>query len=89
MDVKFNANYQVKVKLYESGINELRRQHEELNKVFPKANLPFSLNTDEQGYTSFQLWDLMARLGHMMSFAHETPFDLNIIITHCEEVKAK
>lgn len=89
MDVKFNANYQVKVKLFEAGIDELRRQHDEMNKVFPKANLPFKLNTDEHGYTSFQLWDLMARLGHMMSFSHKTPFDLNMIITNCEEVNLK
>lgn len=87
MDVHFNINHQVKVKLTEAGIAELKRQNDELNKVFPQANLPFSVNIDEEGYTSFQMWDLMSRLGENMGFHHKIPFDTNIIITNCEKVE--
>ena len=87
MDVNFNINEQVKVKLTEAGIDELRRQHDELNRVFPNAKLPFTLNTDEEGYTSFQMWDLMSRLGGKMSFHFQIPFETNIIIVNCKEVQ--
>lgn len=87
MNVEFNINHQVKVKLTEAGIAELKRQNDELNKVFPKANLPFSVNVDEEGYTSFQMRDLMSRLGVHMDFNHKIPFETNIIITNCEKVE--
>lgn len=65
MSETINLNDTVKVKVTELGEQELTRQHWELKRRFPKLP-PFKLNRDSDGYTEFQLWSLMGRLGHMM-----------------------
>ncbi len=79
-EVHFNVNYWVKVKLKENGIAELERQHEELQKMFPKVGKFKSPKMDEHGYSMFQMHDLMNRFGHMMQLGLDCPFETTIII---------
>lgn len=64
-----HINDWVKVRLTPAGVEILRQQHEMLNHriMIRTAGTgtisPFNLRTDEDGYTSFQIWDLMARFG--------------------------
>jgi len=82
MNTSFNINEWVKVKLTEAGKHELRRQRQESLGDFPSIlsswdGIP---NTDDEGYSKFQMWDLMGRLGHMCGMAHELPFETKIVL---------
>jgi hypothetical protein len=83
-EVSFNINYKVKVKLLPPGIAHLKRKRQELNESIRKrGGIPFEEyvpKVDEDGYTSFQMWDLMHNFGHMMSLTSELPFETNIIV---------
>lgn len=80
-DNKLNINSTVKVKLNERGIIELKRQRQELIDSWPRIKLgEYKPNIDEDGYTRFQLHDLMNRLGHMCTLRFEPPFETDILI---------
>lgn len=79
-ELKFNINGYVKVKLNDSGITELKRQHKKLSESFPKLGEFKSPKVDDDGYSKFQMHDLMLRLGHLCQLGFEPPFDANIII---------
>lgn len=76
----FNFNYHVKVKLTEIGLKELERQHHELYNSLGKPKEWVPPKTDEDGYSSFQMWHLMSDLGHLMNLGDEPPFELNTLI---------
>lgn len=80
--IDFNLNSYIAVKLTEAGIKELERQHNELAKAIPSANMgkfvPY--NVDDDGYTKFQGWNLMQKFGHMMPLGHPIPFELDVKI---------
>jgi hypothetical protein len=78
--MKFNINSYVKVKLNKVGIDELKRQHTELKANFPGLHDFREPKTDEEGYSRFQLHDLMNRLGHLCTLGFEPPFDTEIEI---------
>ena len=78
-DTKFNINEYVKVKLKKSGLAELKRQGDELRKTFPKLDEYVPPKIDKDGYSKFQLHDLMQRLGHLCTLGFEPPFDTEII----------
>ena len=82
--MKINMNNNVKVKLTEYGINELRRQ---FNELMQKHNLNWEFrepDKDSEGYTTYQLHYLMATFGHCFQDLgrqpHLYPFDTNLII---------
>lgn len=80
---KFNINEHVKVKLTKEGIAELKRQHDELYSHFPKVERHKFIHpsVDSEGYTTFQMWDLMSQLGHMMQFGFSNHgFETDILI---------
>lgn len=83
MDVLVNANNYVKVKVNESGIAILAKRHQVLDEMVKRNGGgsigSFSLEVDEQGYTKFQLWDLMKVFGESISIASDPPFDLDLI----------
>ncbi|QZA69850.1 hypothetical protein 043JT007_64 [Bacillus phage 043JT007] len=90
VDFKFNANYYVKVKLTEEGLNELKRQHDELNAHYNGLAGEFTLpKTDEDGYSKFPLWDLMQKLGWMMRMGTKLPFETNMIFLGGESLEDK
>jgi len=81
-DIKFNINHSVKVKLTQVGINEMKSQHKELISSYDGYTSEFiEPKKDDEGYSTFQMHDLMKRFGHMMTLGLELPFETNIIIT--------
>ena len=79
--ITLNINEVVQVKLTDAGREELLRQIDEFNKEFPKARLKRALpHEDKEGWSKFQLLDLMNRLGHMLSLCCEIPFEDDIKI---------
>ena len=80
MEIEFNVNDYVKVKLNQKGLNELQRQHYELSKVFPSLHEFRLPKTDQDGYSKWQLHSLMNTFGHMMTLGNEVPFDTVIKI---------
>lgn len=78
--VLFNINDQVRVKLTEAGLALLRAQHEQMN-IEWRRNDPFvPPKVDADGWTEYQLWDLMFTFGqemHMGNFGR-MPFETTI-----------
>jgi hypothetical protein len=74
-ELKFNMNNSVKVKLNDIGHAELKRQHDELYSELKIDKEYIKRPTDNDGYSSFQMHDLMNRFGHMMIMGHQTPFE--------------
>lgn len=87
MDVRFNVNNWVKVKLNDKGIRELERQHEELSAMLKRPLGGFSIEQDTDGYSKFQLHSLMNSFGHLMELGEEIPFDSEIILWCADEIK--
>ncbi|HHZ97411.1 MAG TPA: hypothetical protein EYN67_18120 [Flavobacteriales bacterium] len=74
-EFKFNMNNSVKVKLNDVGHAELKRQHDVV-----AANIDYNIEykevpVDKDGYSSFQMHDLMHTFGHMMVMGCKTPFE--------------
>lgn len=74
-ELKFNMNNSVKVKLNDIGYAELKRQHDELYAELGIDKEYVKRNTDKDGYSSFQMHDLMNTFGHMMVMGIKTPFE--------------
>lgn len=79
-----NINDKVKVKLTELGKHIYLHQFDGLNEQITRnggkpivPNLP---KTDADGYTTFQLWNLMEIYGPHMHLGCLIPFELNILI---------
>lgn len=91
MDFKFNFNDSVKVRLTNFGIEILKQQHNELNSRIKnrggKGLGEFSVNVDEEGYTTFQLWSLISKFGHVMQLGREVPFNGNMIFKNGNPVE--
>lgn len=91
MNYRVNINQYVKVKLTQYGINELKQQRETLNNRLKNrggAGLGgYEPKIDKYGYTKFQVWDLMQRLGGVIQLGGKPPFDTEIIMTggECED----
>lgn len=78
MSVTFNINDWVMVKLNDSGIAELKRQHEDLRKQIPSVGEFKEPKKDDDGYSKFQMHDLMLRFGHLCQLGFEPPFETEI-----------
>lgn len=65
--MKFNINDYVKVKLTEHG-----------KKILKEKDINNSV--DENGYTKFQLWDIMNIFGEYCILGCDVPFETEIII---------
>lgn len=81
MLVKFNINQLVKVKLTKVGMDELKRQHAELPE---SLKFEFNQTVDEDGYSSFQCWQLMSTFGHMMILGLNLPFETETLLLDAE-----
>lgn len=77
--ISFNLNHNVFVKLTDIGHMELKRQHDEL---FREGRFPPRVYTppieDEDGWSKWQLWDLMAQLGRKCYNGCCVPFETEI-----------
>lgn len=74
-EFKFNMNNSVKVQLNDIGRAELKRQHDELYNDIGIDKEYIERSADSDGYSSFQMHDLMNTFGHMMVMGHQTPFE--------------
>lgn len=77
---EFNVNNYVKVKLTETGIDELKKQHDRLIKLGANIGDFKPPQVDKDGYTKYQLHDLMSSLGHLMHIGFGGPFETTILI---------
>ena len=77
--VNFNINHYVRVKLTKRGIGELKKQHIELRDMFKKIPDYKDPIVDEDGYTSYQMWELMLKFGHIMFAGTNMPFETEIM----------
>ena len=77
---EFNCNRTVKVKLTPIGIAELKRQHQLMVRQYnPPLTRPFiEPETDKEGWSSWQLHDLMSRFGDSMVVGMDVPFETAI-----------
>jgi len=63
MDMEFNINHDVWVKLTDNGREVLRKQHEELNRLLNQERDYTPVTEDNDGWSRWQLWTLMDELG--------------------------
>lgn len=81
MKIDFNINDYVLVKLTEEGKRLLLEDHYSFWKSVGR-NPPYPYrepNEDSYGYSKWQLWDLMKKLGCYCGLGRKVPFDTNII----------
>lgn len=78
----FNVNSHVWVKLTPFGLQKLEEEERDFAERYNMEPRPFvPPPVDEHGWSRFQLWDLMGRLGRHMVFAQQhNAFDLGIVI---------
>ena len=76
-EIHFNLNYEVEVKLNEKG-KEIYSSY--LKKVSSDPESVSYGKTSFDGYTTFQLWDLMKLFGDYMGLGKEPVFEKNEII---------
>lgn len=78
--MRFNVNNTVRVKLREPGHRALRKNHERLMQALPEAArweyVPPKTNGD--GWSEWQLWNLMQEFGPHISMGFDPPFETEI-----------
>ena len=78
--MKFNINNYVRVKLTEKGKQKLKKDYESFRKVNPYLREYAPPVEDAEGYSKWQLWCLMEKLGKHISLGGVVPFDTEIDI---------
>ena len=74
--LNFNLNQKVKVRLTSSGVEYLKKRHARL---FTRSYSPPKV--DKQGYSTWQLWDLMGVFGECLQYPTiDPPFDPDILL---------
>jgi hypothetical protein len=76
--VPFNVNEYVRVKLTERGVNILRRRHDRMADSFPNVGSFSEPKRDTEGWSSFQLWELMKNFGADIGNGLPVPFETTI-----------
>lgn len=72
--IEYNLNKTIYVKLNDVGKDIYKNYIQNLN-----SNLSTEPEVDENGYTKFQLWDLIHIFGECIGLGLPTPFDKNCI----------
>ncbi|MDQ0492754.1 hypothetical protein [Paenibacillus brasilensis] len=89
-DFKINFNEYVKVKLTETGLKILREQCNELNSYIGQrgGSKVFGIHnkTDDEGYTRFQIWDLINTFGTHLTMGLPEPFESTMIFLNGEAI---
>ena len=79
--MKFNLNYPMRVTLNEEGIEILRKEHEDINSVFPEdQRIPFKLLLDDEGMYVDSGWMIMQTFGPHFSLGSFPPFSMEVEI---------
>lgn len=92
MDFRMNFNNSVKVKLTGFGTDVLRQRHAEFDRYLREEKGlqglgPFTVSVDDEGYTEYQIWDLMQTFGIYMAPAAPEPFESEMIFLKGEPIK--
>jgi hypothetical protein len=77
--IDFNINNYVLVKLTNTGKNILKTEHDKMAADYPmlgEYKPPFE---DHDGYSRWQMWDIMGKLGSHCGHGFSLPFDTNIL----------
>lgn len=72
--IEYNLNKTIYVKLNDVGKDIYKNYIQNLN-----SNLSIEPEVDENGYTKFQLWDLIHIFSESIGLGLQTPFDKNCI----------
>jgi hypothetical protein len=79
--MRFNVNEIVKVKLNERGHELMRQQHQAFADAFPETFGEFKQKAaDADGWSEWQLWDLMHTFGPEIRLGSQPPFETEIEI---------
>ena len=81
--LNFNINHYVYVKLTDAGRTELKRQHKELYSVLPERLRDTDFKPekeDSEGWSKWQMWNLMNTFGLMIRMCEDLPFETEIRI---------
>lgn len=79
--MKFNINYYVRVKLTETGIEILRKDHDAIMEMIPEEKrYPFKLELTPDGWYRTQAWCLMETFGPHIHIGGGYPFETEIDI---------
>ncbi len=78
--MKFNINHNVKVRLTGTGVEILKAHHEDLERYFPKIGPFVPPKEDGDGFSKWQLWDLMHTFGPYIQLGGIVPFETEIEI---------
>ena len=81
MELLFNINETVEVKLTDTGKAELLRQYKELKNTFPKLGEYTPKKEDCNGWSKWQMHELMSRFGHLCNLGEKLPFETDIKFT--------
>lgn len=73
-----NMNDTVLVRLNDRGLRILREHHDALRQRVPKIAAWERPAQDAEGYTAFQLWQLMNTFGPHIYLGGEVPFGMDI-----------
>lgn len=80
----FNINSWVKVKLTDHGIAIEKENHQKLKEFYERRGVSYGVDevpeTDEHGYTAYQLWELFERFGEHMGLGKRLPFETDILL---------
>lgn len=86
--IKFNINDYVYVQLTSYGREVLEKEFYSFwTYIYGKDNIPFSYiepMEDENGWSKFQLWDLMSKLGDKIHMGSELLFKTEILFERHE-----
>jgi hypothetical protein len=83
----FNINEYVKIKLTPKGKEILKKQHDAFTTSW-EIGLPseFKINEDEDGWSEWQLWNLMQVFGEHLFNGAEVPFETTIEIVEKKSI---
>jgi hypothetical protein len=82
--IKFNINNEVKVKITDIGYDIWLAYENKFTQYLPTYPITtieeLKAKADKDGYTEFQMWDMMSIFGSHMKMGFENPIETNIII---------
>jgi len=77
---RIDMNGYVKVKLNKEGDRILKESHDRLYYGISIKREYKAISKDKDGYSKFQLWELMSQFGEHISMGCIPPFDTEIIV---------
>lgn len=79
-EIRFNVNHFVRVKLTDRGRKILRENYARDMGAMANKHPYLETTPDAEGWTRFQLWDLMREFGGSIGCGMNGPFETEIII---------